>query len=171
MFRCRLLSSPGRRLLADYTWKEPKDVQKTTEIAKLFHYNPDTNEYFYRHKASLTIAGELIKEDEWVCVTKETFDFLRRSAWAEDKQQDRESRCLKIDGTRCRKDCKNCEHFRSGLPFSLDKLKEDGLLPEIAFDVEEYAEYQDLVMALHQAICGLEERDRDIITMWGRGLS
>lgn len=139
------------------------------EIAKLFRYDPDTNEYFYHHKASLTIGNETIKEDEWVRVSEDVFHFLRRSAWVEDKRQDRESRCLKEDGTRCKEDCKNCESPRNGRPLSLDQLAEDGLLPEATFDIEEYVEHQELLAALHQNVSKLDGLDQGIINLWSQG--
>lgn len=141
------------------------------EIAKLFRYDPDTNEYFYHHKTSFTIGSKTIREDEWVGVSEDVFRFLRRSAWAEDKQQDRKSRCLKENGTRCMENCKNCENSRNGRPLSLDQLIENGLLPKAALNIEEHAEHRELLAALCQAISELEKRDQNIITLWSHGLS
>lgn len=144
------------------------------EIAKLFRHNSDTNEYFYHLQASWYLKiddKEKITLDEWVCVSKEVFDLLRRSAWVEYAHERRDSRCLKADGTRCKDNCKECAYTRSGLPLTLNQLLEDGL--QIAGDcnIEKHVEHRELMTALHKAIDDLEEMDQEIVTMWANGFS
>lgn len=141
------------------------------EVAKSYCFNSETGEYFYHLKTRWTVCGEVMIQDEWVPVTKEIFDFLRRSDWASDKKQSRASRCLKEDGTRCKEDCRECVRSRSGLSLSLDQLVEDGLLPENGSSIEENVEHQELITALHKAIDDFGGKDQEIITMWASGFS
>ena len=144
------------------------------EIAKLFRYDSASDTYFYHLKEKWIAGDEVITVNEWVSVTKEVYDDLRRGLWNEYKQQDRSSRCRNEDGTRCMEKCKNCPRgktSRDGLPLSLEQMMEVGALLEDEFCVEANVEKQDLLDALHEAISNLEEKDRLIATLYAQGLS
>ncbi len=144
------------------------------EIAKLFRYDPEKNEYLYHYKAKWTAGGEVITEDAWVAVSEEVFYDLRRDAEKEYKRQDRSSRCRNEDGTRCMEDCKNCpknKTSRDGSPLSLEQLMEVGATVGDSFLIESYIEDQELREALWKAVNSLDEKKRRIIILYAQGMS
>lgn len=145
-----------------------------TEIAKLFRHDPASDEYFFHLKASWNAGGEVVAVNEWVSVSKEVYDDMRRGAWNMHKKQVREPRCHNEKGVRCNEDCKNCpkgKTFREGLPLSLEQLMEVVISIGDTFSVESYIENKERVEALCRAVNSLEKKDRYIIILYAEGLS
>lgn len=144
------------------------------KIAMLFRHDPTCDEYFYHLKAKWNAGGETIVQDEWISITKEVYDLLRRDLWKESKRIDRTSRCRRDDGTRCMDDCEHCPNgktVRDGLPLSLEQQMELGYMPEDSLNVEELIEAMELSEVLHVAIEQLGEKDQRIVKLYSQGFS
>ena len=85
---------------------------------------------------------------------------VKRLYWSELKQLERETRCRNADGSRCMKNCRECEKQRDGAQLEL---------PQDTFNVEELVESMDLSDALYAAIGQLSERDQLIVVLSFQG--
>lgn len=94
---------------------------------------------------------------------------IMRLYWSELKRLERETRCRNADGSRCMKNCRECEKQRDGAQLSLEQKLEVGELPQDTFDVEGLVENMDLSDALYAAIDRLSERDQLIVILSSRG--
>ena len=94
---------------------------------------------------------------------------VKRLYWSELKQLERETRCRNADGSRCMKNCRECEMQRDGAQLSLEQKLEVGELPQDTFNVEELVESMDLSDALYAAIGQLSERDQLIVVLSFQG--
>jgi len=93
-----------------------------------------------------------------VPVSEKVYRAYKRPAWAEQKREERESRCI-IAGVRCKKDCSQCPHRRTGSALSLEGFADDGFTPaDLSADVEEIVASRILLEELFNA---LEELDPD----------
>lgn len=94
---------------------------------------------------------------------------IMRLYWSELKRLERETRCRNADGSRCMKNCRECEKRRDGAQLSLEQKLEAGELPQDTFDVEGLVENMDLSDALYAAIDRLSERDQLIVVLSSQG--
>jgi len=94
---------------------------------------------------------------------------IMRLYWSELKRLERETRCRNADGSRCMKNCRECEMQRDGAQLSLEQKLEVGELPQDTFDMEELVENMDLSDALYAAIDQLSERDQLIVVLSSQG--
>lgn len=92
-----------------------------------------------------------------------------RLYWSELKRLERETRCRNADGSRCMKNCRECEKRRDGAQLSLEQKLEAGELPQDTFNVEDSVESMDLSDALYAAIGLLSERDQLIVVLSSQG--
>lgn len=115
----------------------------------------------------LNLGGDVVEFEAAMFdgVSKEKKGEILHIYWASAKRQERETRCLNADGTRCRGKCCECSRTRDGQPLSMDQMDENGMLPQDCFSVEEYIEKQELYQALYAAIDMLDEKDRQIILL------
>ena len=104
-------------------------------------------------------------------VTEEVYKAFKQPAWAESQRKKRESRC-RIADKRCMEDCSKCPHKRSGTPYSIEAMMDDGLdIPDPAAGVEEVVLLGTLYGELRRALQNLPEDDRAIMELFGEGLS
>ena len=107
-----------------------------------------------------TVHDDVI--DETVSVTEEVYRTYKRSYWNDDKQRERESRCIipgKNGPRRCNQDCSKCNKFRTGRPYSIEEMDAQGMdIADQNIDIEEAVIYSELLEALMDA---LEELDPD----------
>lgn len=141
------------------------------EIAKLFKHDPVTDEYFYYLETSTNTHRETNRGGEWVTISKDVYDFLRQSAWAEYKREERSLRCRLENGSRCMKSCKECMHSRNGAPLSFEHLKDTGYLFKDSYDMETYIEISEMLKALRDILHELPDQRRNIIYLYAAGLS
>ena len=94
---------------------------------------------------------------------------VMRLYWSELKQLERETRCRNADGSRCMKNCRECEKQRDGAQLSLEQKLAGGELPQDTFNVEELVESMDLSDALYAAIGQLSEMDQLIVALSFQG--
>lgn len=94
---------------------------------------------------------------------------VMRLYWSELKRLERETRCRNADGSRCMKNCRECEKQRDGAQLSLEQKLEVGELPQDTFDMEELVESMELSDALYAAIGQLSERDQLIVVLSSQG--
>lgn len=122
----------------------------------------------------LWVEGDIIEftPEMFKDTDKETAKKVMRLYWKDSKKQERETRCLNANGTRCMKNCSHCPKKREGLTLSVEQMREDGQLPMDSFLIEEYVEKKELHQALYAAINTLEEIDQQIILLiFGEKLS
>lgn len=118
-------------------------------------------------------------EGEWVIIPKEWMEqaepkkaeAIIRLYDADRKRQERKTRCIKPNGTRCMGKCGECEYFRSGQATSLDLLLENGAEAVSTFSVEGYVIAQERNHALADAISMLSLEDQQILSLLAEGLS
>lgn len=91
--------------------------------------------------------------------------------WSELKHLERGTRCRNADGSRCMKNCRECEKQRDGAQLSLEQMLEAGELPQDTSNVEELVERMDLLDALNAAIGQLSEKDQMIVVLSSQGYS
>ena len=94
---------------------------------------------------------------------------IMRLYWSELKRLERETRCRNADGSRCMKNCRECEMQRDGAQLSLEQKLEVGELPQDTFSVEELVESMELSDALYADIGQLSERDQLIVVLSSQG--
>ena len=119
---------------------------------------------FYIH-IHYEVDDEIV--DETVDVTEEQYRAYRRPEWSEERQEERDSRCMVPTKTgklkRCNEDCSKCERFRSGTPHSIEHMQEMGMeSPDPNSDVEEAIMYSELLKALMDALDQLDPDKRAI---------
>lgn len=119
---------------------------------------------YYIH-IHFTVQDDVI--DETVSVTEEIYRTYKRPQWAASRQKKREARCLIIGKNglqkRCKEDCSKCPKNKSGAPFSVEEMQEQGMdIPDQNTDVEEAAIYSELLEALMEALDELDPGKRAI---------
>ena len=123
-----------------------------------------TEKDYYIH-IHFTVQDDVI--DETVSVTEEVYRTYKRSIWNDDRKKKREARCLIIGKNglqkRCREDCSQCPNYKSGTPYSVEAMQEQGLdIPDQNTDVEEAAIYGELLEALMEVLDELDPAKRAI---------
>lgn len=129
------------------------------------NYDNTENKQYYIN-VYYKVGGTTINER--VPVTEEVYRAYKRPLWAEDKRQERASRCQisKENGKtkRCDGDCSQCEYFRSGADLSLEKLEEDSghSLEAPSEDLADIAIYNELLQELFHVLEELDPTNRRI---------
>lgn len=124
--------------------------------------NKKKNYYIHIH---YSVQEEIFDED--IPVTEEQYRTYKRPEWKEERQAERDSRCMISTKTgklkRCTADCSKCDKFRSGTHLSLNRLTEDGMdTPDQNADIEEALIYKELLSALMDALDELDPDKRAI---------
>lgn len=100
-----------------------------------------------------------------IAVTEDVYFAYMRPLWVEHKHHERESRCRTENGSRCKKDCRQCDRTRTGRPLSLEQFRADG------FEIPDYTDPLDLLIkaelreAVFAALEELDAEDLQIIKM------
>lgn len=130
------------------------------------------------------LEGEKIEITQKMIDTSkpEVIEIYRKELWKQKKKEQRETRCLNPDGTRCneKNKCALCEKVQriniqetcSGIPHSLDEMMEnDSLMPSshTFISPEEYVIKQEFHQTLYTAISSLEPQDRKVILLFSEG--
>lgn len=130
------------------------------------------------------LEGEKIEITQKMIDTSkpEVIEIYRKELWKQVKKEQRETRCLNPDGTRCneKNQCALCGKIQridiqktcNGLPCSLDEMTEnDSPMPfsHTFIPPEEYVIKQELHQTLYTAINSLEPQDRKVILLFSEG--
>lgn len=140
-----------------------------TEIAKLFRHDSASGTYFYHQKDKWVAGGEVFSNNEWVQISEEVYDYLRRDAWREYKSQERANKCRDINGVRCTKNCKDCPKSRDGRVLSLEQLIELGGIPEDTISIDDPLANKELCEAIHIGMQQLNEREKLVVRLYTQG--
>lgn len=130
--------------------------------------------FVYLEGEKIEITQEMIDES-----SIEVIKVYRKELWKQVKKEQRSTRCLNPDGTRCneKNKCALCEKIQridiqetcNGLPRSLDEMAEnDDPMPSshTFISPEEYIIKQELSQILYTAINSLEPQDKEIILLF-----
>ena len=110
-------------------------------------------------------------DGQQIPVTEDQYRAYKRPLWAEHKRLDREKRCQDEKGSRCMKDCSQCERRHEGNVLSLDQFAEDGFEPADPTDIAELVAEKHLFRELYAALEELDPDNRRILELFSAGKS
>lgn len=117
----------------------------------------------------------VITKDMLDGVDQDTAKTIKNLYEADHQCEQRNGRCIKLDGKQCRKKCSECKEIPDGMvkgtPLSYDKLMEAGYKPhnDIFPSPEEWFTKQELYIEMYTAINTLDKKDREIILLFSNG--
>ena len=96
-------------------------------------------------------------DGEYIPVSEEVYREYKRFEWAEEKKEERESRCIDENGVRCMKDCKACPERLDDTVYSLNRMMEHSFDVADATDAIRISEDMNLLNTL---LSSLGDRER-----------